>query len=98
MAKQKHKSKVKKTKTVRAAKKKASIVRHPKPKHAKKAAPKKLLRGKVSASVKKPAPAPKVVAGKAVAGKPEAQKLPAGKQIKTTAKQTPKPGVCASRT
>src|SRR6185436_13117798 len=91
MVKQKRKSKVKKAKTVRAAKKKASIVRHPKPKHAKKAAPKKLLRGKVSASVKKPAVAPKaagkVVAGKVVAGKPEAQKLPSGKQIKTTAKQ-----------
>ena len=45
MAKQKRKSKVKKAKTVRAAKKKASIVRRPKPKQVKKAAPKKLLRG-----------------------------------------------------
>jgi RNA polymerase primary sigma factor len=90
---QKRKSKVKKA---RAAKKKASIVRRRKPRHAKKAAPKKLLRGKVSAAIKKAAgkvaaapklPAGKVVAGKVVAGKPEAQKLAAGKQIKTTAKQ-----------
>src|SRR5678815_2335457 len=86
MAKQKHKSKLKKA---RAAKKKASVVRRLKPRQAKKAAPKKLLRGKVSASIKKAAGkvaavAPKVAAGK---GKPEAQKLPAGKQIKTTAKQ-----------
>src|SRR5262245_51291997 len=91
MAKHKQKSKTKKAKTVRAAKKKASIVRRPKPKHAKKAAPKKLLRGKVAASAKKPAPAPKAAAGKVVAGKPagkaDGQKLPAGKQIKTTAKQ-----------
>src|SRR6185503_17677423 len=86
---QKRKSKVKKA---RAAKKKSSIVRRLKPRHAKKAAPKKLLRGKVSAAVKKAAgkvvaAAPKLPAGKAVAGKAEAQKLPAGKQIKTTAKQ-----------
>src|SRR5512138_3276794 len=88
MAKQKHKSKVKKA---RAAKKKASVVRRLKPRHAKKAAPRKLLRGKVAASVKKPAAkpvaAPKGAAGKVIAGKPEAGKLPAGKQIKTTAKQ-----------
>jgi RNA polymerase primary sigma factor len=86
---QKRKSKVKKA---RAAKKKARLVRRLKPRHAKKAAPKKLLRGKVSAAVKKAAgkvaaAAAKLPAGKVVAGKPEAPKLPAGKQIKTTAKQ-----------
>src|SRR5882672_3946758 len=85
---QKRKSKVKKA---RAAKKKSSIVRRLKPRHAKKAAPKKLLRGKVSAAIKKAAgkvaaAAAKLSAGK-VAGKAEAQKLPSGKQIKTTAKQ-----------
>src|SRR5258706_5433248 len=88
MVQQKRKSKVKKA---RAAKKKASIVRRLKPRHAKKAAPKELLRGKVSAAIKKGAgkvaAAAKVPAGKGVAGKAEAQKLPTGKQIKTTAKQ-----------
>src|SRR6185503_13235879 len=80
MVQQKRKSKVKKA---RAAKKKASLVRRLKPRHAKKPAAKKLLRGKVSAAVKK-------TAGKVTAAAPkkaEAQKLPAGKQIKTTAKQ-----------
>src|ERR1044071_6344850 len=90
MVKQKRKSKVKKA---RAAKKKASLVRRLKPGHAKKpaAVTKKLLRGKVAASAKKlvgkPVVAAKAPAGKAAAGKPEAHKLPAGKQIKTTAKQ-----------
>src|SRR5262245_8469427 len=88
MAKAKRKSKVKKA---RAAKKKASVVRRLKPRHAKKAAPKKLLRGKASVSARKAAAKPAVAgngpAGKVMAGKPEAGKLPAGKQIKTTAKQ-----------
>jgi len=101
MVQQKRKSKVKKA---RAAKKKTSVVRHQKPRRAKKTAPaKKPLRGKVAASVKKvagklaasvkkvagkvAAPAPKLPAGKVIAGKPDAQKLPPGKQIKTSAKQ-----------
>src|ERR1043165_9001480 len=83
MVKQKRKTKVKKA---RAAKKKATVVRRLKPRHAKKAAPaRKPLRAKIAASGKKPA-RPVAVAGKG-GGKPEAQKLPAGKQIKTTAKQ-----------
>src|SRR5215813_4868863 len=82
MVKQKRKNKVKKA---RAAKKKASVVRRLKPRHAKKAAPaRKPLRAKAAASAKKPLkPAPVVAKG----GKAEAQKLPVGKQIKTTAKQ-----------
>src|SRR3954470_23283695 len=84
MVKQKRKSKVKKARA--AARKKASVVRRLKPRHAKKAAPaRKPLRAKLAASAKKPAK-PVAVTAKA-GGKPEAQKLPAGKQIKTTAKQ-----------
>src|SRR5882762_8548310 len=83
MVKQKRKSKVKKA---RAAKKKATVVRRLKPRHAKKAAPaRKPLRAKVAASAKKPVK-PVAVTAKG-GGKPEAQKLPVGKQIKTTAKQ-----------
>src|SRR3954468_2589451 len=84
MVKQKRKSKVKKARA--AARKKASVVRRLKPRHAKKAAPaRKPLRAKLAASAKKPAK-PVAVTAKA-GGKPEAQKLPVGKQIKTTAKQ-----------
>jgi len=101
MVQQKRKSKVKKARA--AKKKASVVRRQKPRHVKKTAPAKKPLRGKVAASVKKvagklaasvkkvagkvAAPAPKLPAGKVIAGKPDAQKLPPGKQIKTSAKQ-----------